>query len=121
MTTHTIQLSESARALLEMLLRGKKRARRRRDLARALTAAGHHTDERHVSILTNELIHAGYPVASTRRGGGGVFLCANDAERQEYSAMLSATFTSVADRLRHFNRAAYESVCRQQGVLGFMR
>lgn len=113
-------LSPAAKALLELLERGRPRAIRRSKLAAWLTAAGHRVTDRGISELTEELIEAGYPVASTRRAPGGVYLCANGQERAEYASMLRDTIIALARRMRQFDAASYETLLAQP-VMGFMR
>jgi len=108
-------VNDALASLLDMLPRGRGRARTRKALAAELG-----TTDREISRLTAELVGAGYPVGTTRRGGGGVFLCENETEKQECAGMYVATIVSLARRLRAFDRAAYERIAGQ-GLLPFMR
>ena len=113
-------LSEGATTLLAILPRGEAASIRRSRLADILTMRGIPTTDREISTLTDELIQAGYPVASSRKGRGGVFLCESDDEKRCYARMLESTIVAIARRLRAFDRAAHERLVNQ-GVFDFVR
>jgi len=113
-------LSEAATKLLEMVPRGQARAIHRKVLAMRLQAEGFPVTDRTISELTDELIQAGYPVASSRAGEGGVFLCETEEERRVYSTMLQNTIIALAKRLRAFDKAAHERLVAQ-GIFPWVR
>lgn len=67
-----------------------------------------HAGKREIIAAVADERKAGRLICSTRSGGGGYFLPANDAEIIEQKKSLEITFASRADAVRVFRKACKE-------------